>query len=61
MPKTNADAEKAKEINRLPYEKPFLKAVDLHAEEIMGSCQLTPTTCLVIGDPPESGPVSGTG
>ena len=59
MLKTNVDAEKEKELNRRPYEKPCLKAVDLHADEIMGGCQLAPP-CTIFPDE-GAGPVSGSG
>ena len=61
MQKTNVDPKTDEKIpSRLPYEKPNLKAVDLHADEIMGGCQDAPP-CTIIPDPGSPGPVSGIG
>ena len=53
MSKIHADAsEQQKPVTKLPYEKPSLKAVDLHADEIMGNCQQ-------VGDPDCGVPTGG--
>ena len=57
MPKTKVDSKGNKELSsRLPYEKPCLKAIDLHANEIMGTCYHPDDACGITIPPTQTGP-----